>query len=180
MRLYTLYLNTKTTNGFLAPTNKANLNCVYFSVPWESVFATSMNAKRYLNNNAKCRVKAQFVSAASAGITWANQKGTLRIGGMVSSSQNPTSGVILGIVKPVISPIVNTDWYLECDTSQTAGVEIAIPTNSNICIGLYNDAGNAMTNALEYEIILHFELEDDAKESDFINNQNTYSTMTVI
>ena len=175
MRLYTLYLNTKTTTGILAPTNKSNLNCVYFSVPWESVFSTSMNAKRYLNTNAKCRVKAQFVSAASAGITWAAQKGTLRIGGMVSSSQNPTSGVILGVVKPVVSPIVNTDWYLECDTSQTAGVEISVPTNSNICIGLYNDAGVAMTNALEYEVILHFELEDDSTESIFINNQNTYS-----
>jgi len=180
MRLYSLYLNTKTTSGFLTPTNKANLNCVYFSVPWESVFATSMNAKRYLNNNAKCRVKVHFVSAASAGITWTNQKGTLRIGGMVSSSQNPTNGVVLGVVKPVLSPTVNTDWYLECDTTQSLGIEIAIPTNSNICIGLYNDAGVAMTNALEYEVILHFELEDDDTESDFINNQNTYSSMSII
>lgn len=180
MRLYTLYLNTKTTSGILAPTNKSNLNCVYFSVPWESVFSTSMNAKRYLNNNAKCRIKAQLVSAAAVGITWANQKGTLRIGGMVSSSQNPTNGVILGVVKPVINPTLNTQWYLECDTTQTAGIEISIPTNSNICIGLYNDAGIAMTNALEYEVTLHFEIEDDATESDFINNHNTYSHMAVI
>jgi hypothetical protein len=172
MRLYTLYLNTKTTTGFLAPTNKSNLNCVYFSVPWESVFPTSMNAKRYLNNNSKCRIKAQFVSAASTGITWTNQKGTLRIGGLASSSQNPTSGVILGVVKPVVSPIVATDWYLECDTTQSQGVEISMPTNNNICIGLYNDSGAAMTNALEYEVILHFEIEDDDSESRYIMNQS--------
>jgi len=171
MRLYTLYLNTKTTTGFLTPTDKSNLNCVRFSVPWESVFSTSMNAKRYLNNNAKCRIKAQFVSAASAGITWANQKGTLRIGGLTSSSQNPTNGVVLGVVKPVISPIVNTDWYLECDTTQSQGVEISIPSNNNICIGLHNDSGAPMTNALEYEIILHFELEDDDNETMYITNQ---------
>ena len=171
MRLYTLYLNTKTTTGFLTPTNKSNLNCVYFSVPWESVFSTSMNSKRYLNTNSKCRIKAQLVSASSTGITWANQKGTLRIGGLTSSSQNPTNGIILGVVKPVVSPIVSTDWYLECDTTQTAGIEISIPTNNNICIGLYNDAGTAMTNSLEYEIILHFELEDDDTESRYITNQ---------
>jgi hypothetical protein len=129
-----------------------------------------MNAKRYLNPNSKCRIKAQFISAASTGITWANHKGTLRIGGIATSSQNPTSGVILGVIKPVVSPIVNTDWYLECDTTQSQGVEISIPINSNICIGLYNDAGTAMSNALEYELILHFELEDDDSETKYITN----------
>lgn len=172
MRLYTLYLNTKTTTGFLTPTDKSNLNCPRFSVPWESVFPTSMNAKQYLNPNAKCRIKAQLVSAASTGITWAANKGTLRIGGLTSISQNPTNGVILGIVKPVVSPIVNTDWYLECDTTQSQGIEISIPTNNNICIGLYKDDGLAMSNTLEYELILHFEIEDDDAETKFITNQN--------
>lgn len=170
MRLYTLYLNTKITTGFLAPTNKTNLNCVYFSVPWESVFPTSMNAKRYLNPNAKCRIKAHLVSAASSGIIWANHKGTLRIGGMVSNSQNPTNGVILGVVKPVVSATSTSNWYLECDTIATDGIEISIPTNNNICIGLYNDAGNAMSNSLEYELILHFEIEDDDSETKYMTN----------
>jgi hypothetical protein len=168
MRQYTLYLNTKTTSGNLTPTDKSNLNCVRWSVNWNSIFPTSMNAIRFLNNNAKCRIKAQFISAAGTGITWANQKGTLRIGGLVSSSQNPVNSVVLGVVRPVVSPIVGTDWYLECDTTQTLGIEISIPTNSNICVGLYNDAGNPMTNALEYEIILHFEIEDDDSETKFL------------
>jgi hypothetical protein len=127
-----------------------------------------MNSLRLLNNNAKCRIKAQFISAAGTGITWANQKGSLRIGGLVSNSQNPISGVLLGMIKPVVSPTVGTDWYLECDTTQTAGIEINLPTNNNICVGLYNDSGVAMTNALEYELILHFELEEDDTESRFL------------
>lgn len=168
MRLYSLYLNTKTTSGYLTPTDKSNLNCVRWSINWNSIFPTSMNSLRLLNNNAKCRIKAQFISAAGTGITWANHKGTLRIGGLVSNSQNPINGVLLGMIKPVVSPTVNTDWYLECDTTQTAGIEINLPTNTNICVGLYNDSGVAMTNALEYEIILHFELEEDDTESRFL------------
>jgi hypothetical protein len=171
MRNYTLYLNSKTTSGFLKPIDTGNLNCYRWLVNWETVFSTSMNAKRYLNKNAKCRVRAQFVSAAVVGITWANNKGTLRIGGLTSISQNPINGIVLGVVKPVVSPIVNTDWYLECDTTQSQGIEISIPSNTNICVGLYNDAGNAMVNVPEYEIILHFELEDDDTESRYITNQ---------
>ena len=168
MRLYSLYLNTKTTSGYLTPTDKSNLNCVRWSINWNSIFPTSMNSLRLLNNNAKCRIKAQFISAAGTGITWANQKGSLRISGLVSNSQNPISGVLLGMIKPVVSPIVGTDWYLECDTTQTAGIEINLPTNNNICVSLYNDSGVAMTNVLEYELILHFELEEDDTESRFL------------
>jgi len=171
MRIYSLYLNTKTTSGFLKPIDTGNLNCYRWLVNWETVFPTSMNAKRYLNTNAKCRVKAQLVSTSAAGITWAANKGTVRIGGLTSISQNPLNGVLLGIVKPVISPIVNTDWYLEMDTTQTAGVEISIPSNANICVGFYNDAGIAMANVQEYELILQFELEDDDTESRYITNQ---------
>jgi hypothetical protein len=172
MRQYTLYLNTKTSSGFLTPIDKTNLNSVRWNINWNSIFPTSMNAIRFLNNNAKCHIKAQLVSSSGTGITWANQKGTLRIGGLVSNSQNPLNGVFLGVVKPVVSPIVATDWYLECDTTQTLGVEINIPINNNILVGLYNDAGNPMTNALEYELILHFEIEDDDNETKYLTNAN--------
>jgi hypothetical protein len=169
MRTYSLYLNTKSTNTFLKPTNKTNLNSVSFNVDWATLFPTSANATRLLNTNSKCKLKAHLISAASTGITWANQKGTLRINGLATTSQNPVNGVILGYVYPVVSPIVSTDWYLECDTTQSIGVEISIPTNPNITVSLFNDSGNAMTNSLEYELILHFEFEDDDTESVFIN-----------
>jgi hypothetical protein len=173
MRQYSLYLNTKTTTGYLTPVDKSNLNNVKWSVNWNNVFPTSMNAIRFLNNNSKCRIKVQLVSASGTGFTWAANKGTVRIAGLVSSSQNPVNGVVLGVVKPVVSPIVGTDWYLECDTTQTLGVEINIPSNTYIVVGFYNDAGTLMTNALEYEMILHFELEDDDTESKYLTNSNT-------
>lgn len=169
MRTYSLYLNTKSTNTFLKPTNKTNLNSVSFQVDWATLFPTSSNVTRLLNNNSKCKLKAHLISEANTGITWANQKGTLRINGLATTNQNPVNGVILGYVYPEVSPTDSTKWYLECDTTQSIGVEISIPSNPNITVSLFNDTGTAMTNALEYELILHFEFEDDDTESRFIN-----------
>lgn len=169
MRTYSLYLNTKATNTFLKPTNKTNLNSVSFQVDWATLFPTSANATRLLNNNSKCKLKAHLISEANTGITWANQKGTLRINGLATTSQNPVNGVILGYVYPVTSSTDSTKWYLECDTTQSIGVEISVPSNPNITVSLFNDTGAAMSNTLEYELILHFEFEDDDTESRFIN-----------
>lgn len=174
MRTYTLYLNTKTTTGFLRPTDKTNLNCVRWNVDWASLFPTSTNATRLLNNNAKCRVKAYLVSAASAAPTFSAQKGTLRISGLASSSQlGSNGGVILGYIIPVANPTTAGQYYLECDTTQSIGVEINVPSNPNICVGMFDDAGVATINALEYELILHFELEEDDQETRYIMNSNT-------
>jgi hypothetical protein len=170
MRLYTLYLNTRTSSGPLAPFDKTNLNCVRWNINWNSVFPTSMNAVKLVNNNAKCRIKVQFISDASTAPTWPNQKGTLRVGGLVSNSQNAINGVLLGAVKPTQDPSDSTRRYLECDTTQAQGVEINLPSNMSICVGLYNSTGDAMTTSLEYELILHFELEDDDSESRYITN----------
>jgi hypothetical protein len=165
MRIYTLYLNTRTaTPNLLAPVDKTNLNCVKWNINWNSLFPTSMNAVRLINNTSKCRVKAQLISDASTTPAWATQKGTLRISGFSTSSQNPVSGVLLGSVKPVVNPTDATQRYLECDTTQTAGVEINLPNTMSINVCLFNSSGDAMANALEYELILHFELEDDDNE----------------
>lgn len=174
MRTYTLYLNTKTTSGFLAPVDKSNLNCVRWNIDWPSLFATSTNATRYLNSNAVCKVKAHLISSQSAAPTFPNQKGTLRISGLATTSQNAISGVFVGYIVPVVSPTTAGQFYLQCDTTQSVGVEISVPSNPSICVGLYNDAGVAMTNALEYELVLHFELEEDDTEARFITNQTVF------
>jgi len=173
MRTYTLYLNTKTTTGFLRPTDKSNLNCVRWNVNWDALFPTSTNATRLLNNNAKCRVKAHLVSASSAAPVFSTHKGTLRISGLATSNQNPLSGVLLGYIKPVVNPTTAGQYYLECDTTQAVGVEISVPSNPNICVAMFDDTGTVGTvNALEYELILHFELEDDDTESKYNTNAN--------
>jgi hypothetical protein len=142
-------------------------------VDWGSLFPTSTNATRLLNNNAKCKVKAHLVSASSAAPVFSTHKGTLRISGLATSSQNPVNGVLLGYIIPVANPTTAGQWYLQCDTTQSVGVEISVPSNPNICVAMIDDTGTVGTvNALEYELILHFELEDDDTETKYNTNAN--------
>jgi hypothetical protein len=174
MRVYTLYLNTKTSSGFFKPTDKSNLNCVRWNINWDTLFPTSTNSTRLLNPNSKCRVKARLISAPGAAPAFSTHKGTLRISGLASTSQNVNgAGVVLGYILPVANPTNAGQWYLECDTTQSIGVEISQPNNPNICVGMYDDAGVATTNALEYELILYFELEEDDQETRYNTNQNS-------
>lgn len=164
-RYYSVYLNTKTASGPLKPDNKSNLANVTFSVNWNTVFPTSTNFTRLINNNAKCILRAHLVSEVGA-LTWANNKGTLRISGIGSSSQYSLgTGVILGITKPQDDPVGAT-FYHELDTTQGVGQEISIPTQSTICVCFVKDDGVTLqTNVPEYELLLQFELEDNDAEN---------------
>lgn len=164
-RYYSVYLNTKTASGPLRPTDKTNLANVTFNVNWNTVFPTSTNFTRLINNNAKCKLRVQMLTETSA-LTWATNKGTLRISGIGTSSQYSLgTGVILGMTQPKDEP-VGASFYLEIDTTQTIGQEISIPTQSTICVCFVRDDGVTLqSNVGEYELLLHFELEDNDTEN---------------
>lgn len=165
-RYYSVYLNTKTTSGPLKPTSVANLANARWDINWNTVFPTSINTTQLINNNAKCKLRAQFVSDSTASLTWAANKGTLRIGGIPSISQYSLgSGLVLGIIQPVVIPAGGA-YYLQLDTTQGVGQEISIPTQSSICVCLLQSDGISMqANVPDYELVLHFEFEDDDKEN---------------
>lgn len=115
------------------------------------------------NPLAKMRIRAQLVSTSSASLTWAANKGTLRISGLGTVSQNMENGVILSAVQPAAVPAGGA-YYLQCDTTQSVGQEVTFPSSSELCLCFVNDIGNPMVNVPEYECTLHFEIEEQADQ----------------
>jgi hypothetical protein len=164
-RYYSVYLNTRTATGQLKPIDKTNLALVRWEVNWNDVFPTSIYTTQLINNNAKCKLRVQLVSESNANLTWAANKGTLRISGIPTIAQyGLTSGLVLGITKPVVVPAGGA-YYLELDTTQTMGQEVSIPNQSSIVVSLLQADGTLQTNVAEYELLLHFEFEDNDTEN---------------
>lgn len=153
-------MNTQSANGQSKPYNKANLaNCSYI-VSWESLFR---NARQLLEKkDVKCRLRVQFISQQNTSITHANNVGTIRLN-LGTSSQNTNFGTIVAFTKPVVSATTAGNFYLEADTTSTPGIEINVPVDvTDFSVRLYNSAETLQTNVPEYEMILHFEIEDEA------------------
>jgi len=162
MRYLSYYLNTQSSNSQSKPYDKTNLANCSFNVAWASLFR---NARVVLDKrDVKCRLRVQFISQQNTSITHANNVGTIRIN-LGSSSQNATFGTVIGVVKPVLSATTASNFYLECDTTSTQGVEVNVPVDqTNLNVRLYTGAEALQANVPEYEMILHFELEDENED----------------
>ena len=162
MRYLSYYLNTQSSNNQAKPYDKANLANCSFNVSWAALFRNSRNLLD--KQDVKCRLRVQFISQQNTSITHPNNEGTIRVN-LGSSSQNTNLGTIIGILKPVVSATTAGNFYLECDTTSTPGMEINVPIDmTNFNVRLYTSAEALMTNVPEYEMILHFEIEDEKVE----------------
>lgn len=161
-RYISYYLNTQSATSLpSAPFDKTTLARCKWVIRWQDVFR---NCTALLENPlAKMRVRVQLISTGSASLTWAANKGTLRLNGLGSVSQNMENGIILGTVQPIAVP-AGGSYYLQCDTTQSVGQEVSFPSLSELCLCFVNDIGGTMVNVPEYECTLHFEIEEQADQ----------------
>lgn len=161
MRYLSYYLNTQSTSTTSKPYNKSNLaNCSY-NVAWAALFRNSRDLLD--KRDVKCRLRVQLLSQQNTSITHAANEGTVRVN-FGSSSQNTNQGVIVGMVKPIASATTAGNFYLECDTTATPGVEINVPVDmTDFNVRIFNSAETLQVNVPEYEMFLHFEIEDEAE-----------------
>jgi hypothetical protein len=162
MRYLSYYLNTQSSNNQAKPYDKANLANCSFNVAWAALFRNSRDLLD--KRDVKCRLRVQFISQQNTSITHPNNVGTIRLN-LGSSSQNTNFGTIIGFTTPVVSATTASNFYLTADTTSTPGVEINIPVDvTNLNVRLYNSAETLQVNVPEYEMILHFEIEDEKDE----------------
>ena len=157
-RYISYYLNTQSSSGLSsAPVDKTALARCKWNVRWQDVFR---NCTELMGNPlAKMRLRVQLISAGSASLSWAANKGTLRMVGLGTVSQNMENGVVLGVVQPIAVP-AGGSYYLQCDTTQSVGQEVTFPSSSDFSLYFVNDLGNTMVSVPDYECVLHFEVEE--------------------
>ena len=148
---YGLYLSTNTNTTSLKPYNKTNLNNVKWNINWKEVFGSKVG---------ECNVRVKVVSVSNTNLTWGNNIGSVRAS-FASNYQNSTNGFNLGSIQPLLdntSSTANTT-YLDCDTRDTIGVTMNIPTtNNDFFITFLNDSESLMANVPEYQIWLYFDV----------------------
>jgi len=148
---YGLYLSTNTNITSLKPYNKTNLNNVKWNINWKEIFGSKVG---------ECNVRVKVFSASNTNLTWGNNIGSVRAS-FASNYQNSTNGFNLGSIQPILdntSATANTT-YLDCDTRDTIGVTMNIPTtNNNFSITFLNDSESLMANVPEYQIWLYFDV----------------------
>ena len=147
---YGLYLLT--TGATNKPYNKSNLNNVKWNINWKEIFGSE---------TGECNVRIKLVSASATNLTFANNIGSVRAS-FASNYQNSTNGFNLGsielkLVSTIATPITT---YLECNTIDSKGVTMIIPTtNNNITISILNANETLMASVVDYQIWLYFDVE---------------------
>jgi hypothetical protein len=158
--VFTMYLNSVT--GFPSlydNTSKSN-------VSWNINFDNFFDNEQYKWH--KCRVRVQYISDASNGVTIAAAKGVLVANFASRYTNQQIIGVPLGIVQVSTTP-TSGDNYIVVDTLQTLGQNINIPNGSMFLnLALYKPgygSGNTTTGVINtldipFQAILQFELYD--------------------
>ena len=148
---YGLYLSTNSNISSLKPYNKTNLNNVKWNINWKEIFGGVVG---------ECNVRVKVISASNSNLTWGNNVGSIR-SSFASNYLNSTNGFNLGAIQPLLDSTSSTanTTYLDCDTRDTIGVTMIIPTtNTDFSITFLNSSESLMSNVPEYQIWLYFDV----------------------
>jgi hypothetical protein len=158
-KVYTLYLSTQTPAGNIyAPVDATNKAQVRWSINWDQLYGSIKSDV----DERIARVSFQISSLAQDSIyTYAGNSGILAIQGISNKFSNSNNGLVLGTVVPIDNPVAgHPSHILTGDTLQTRGVTTVMPFGyQDINVLLLNRAGELMTNVLDYQLILQFEME---------------------
>jgi len=158
--VFTMYLNSVT--GFPSLGN----NTVKSNVSWNINFDNFFDGEHVKWN--KCRVRVQYISAASSTVTIAAANGVLVSSFASRYNNTQVAGTPLGLVQVVTSPTAG-DNIIVVDTLQTLGQNINIPCGSCVFnLSLWKsgygsgDTTSGVINTLDvpFQVMLQFELYD--------------------
>jgi hypothetical protein len=158
-RIFTLYLSTQTPAGSpYAPVDATNKSIVSWNINWNALYG----GIAFQGEERFARVKFQLSSLAQDSIyTWAGNSGVLAIQGLGNQYSNSQNGLTLGAINPIDNPVAgHPSHILQGDTLQTGGVLLNLPFGYQpITVLMLNRAGALMSNVLDYQLILQFEME---------------------
>jgi len=159
-RIFTLYLSTQTPTGSLyAPVGDiSNKSIITWNINWNALYGGTA----FKGEERFARVKFQILSLGQDSIyTWAANSGVLAIQGLGNQYSNSANGLTLGAIYPIDNPVAgHPNHILQGDTLQTGGVLMNLPYGYQpITVLMLNRAGALMSNVLDYQLILQFEIE---------------------
>jgi hypothetical protein len=159
-RIFTLYLSTQTPAGSLyAPVGDiTNKSIITWNINWNALYGGTA----FQGEERFARVKFQLLSLAQDSIyTFVGNSGVLAIQGLGNQYSNSANGLTLGAIYPVDNPVAgHPSHILQGDTLQTGGVLMNLPYGYQpITVLMLNREGALMSNVLDYQLIVQFEME---------------------
>ena len=163
MPVYSLFLNTATTNVNYSFAGKSTNASVFWNINYDDLFQG--DNKIYKN----CRVRFQLISTrwTTSATDWDNYCGYITTNlASKYQQQRGLNGTVLGMIHPqipAIAAIQTATIGYNISTLQTTGVDINVPQGfSPLYINLYTDSTSqaliSWTTEPQWSIFLTFEL----------------------
>jgi hypothetical protein len=160
MKVYNLYLSTLSPAGSLYAPIVDSESVVAWNINWDAFFG-SQSANNSLPN--KCRVRFYLTSKSAVGGVYNDTLGSLRAN-FTSPYANNYNGVNLGSIALVNDPTNNTDHHYLGDTTDSIGIDIALPRgNQDFQLRLVAMNESILSVTVDYQVWLYFEVEEHQK-----------------